>query len=511
MIVQGPDGQQFDFPDNTPQDVMKGALRKRYGGPEGMASDIAKSGATGVVEGGIGLAGALGDIQGLVDKGVGWGAEKLGYDPAVVQGTIKAAQQVGGRAPTSQQITTTAKDAGVPFHAPQTTAGEYARTAGQFLPASLLGPGSAGAKLASGVAGAVGSETAGQVTKGTDVEPYARFAAGAALGGGAAAMATRPSRVVSQVAKSAPSQAMVKGQAGQMYDTLRNAGIRYNSQAYQQLADNVSVGAVQSGFRKVQAPLSFDIIEHLNKTRGLSPDFSDIDSLRKSVGTILREPNASQTDKALASRILDRLDNFAESAPIAPGSQMSAQQASQMAGQAREMARRNIIGRDVDEMMRKAETYQSGYTSGLRNQFSNYLRSPRGKRLTPEEQAAFAEVAKGNFATNVLNTLGRFGFDFSKLGNISSLLPSAAAATAYGMGLGPVGAAGIAIGGTAAKYAGRKMTEGFADRAKQVVMAGKPGQQTIRIANQNKAQRLRDIMVRSLLSGEASRKQPPQP
>src|SRR6266508_3506841 len=33
MIVQGPDGAQIQFPDDTPPDVMKTALRKRYGGP----------------------------------------------------------------------------------------------------------------------------------------------------------------------------------------------------------------------------------------------------------------------------------------------------------------------------------------------------------------------------------------------------------------------------------------------------------------------------------------------
>src|SRR6266508_6982704 len=33
MIVQGPDGAQINFPDGTPPDEMKAALRKRYGGP----------------------------------------------------------------------------------------------------------------------------------------------------------------------------------------------------------------------------------------------------------------------------------------------------------------------------------------------------------------------------------------------------------------------------------------------------------------------------------------------
>lgn len=68
---------------------------------------------------------------------------------------------------------------------PQNTGEEYARTIGEFLPNTLLGPGGIGRKALQTILPAAASETAGQLTKGEASEPWARFAA--ALAGGAAA------------------------------------------------------------------------------------------------------------------------------------------------------------------------------------------------------------------------------------------------------------------------------------------------------------------------------------
>jgi len=57
-----------------------------------------------------------------------------------------------------------------------TTAGQYAGTIGEFLPGGTGGAGMRGL-LAYGVVPAVASESAGQLTEGTSIEPYARAAA----------------------------------------------------------------------------------------------------------------------------------------------------------------------------------------------------------------------------------------------------------------------------------------------------------------------------------------------
>lgn len=69
------------------------------------------------------------------------------------------------------------------LYQPQTTAGEYARTIGEFAPGMLFPGAGVGARLVGNVvAPAVLSETAGQATKGTSAEPIARLVGGLAGG-----------------------------------------------------------------------------------------------------------------------------------------------------------------------------------------------------------------------------------------------------------------------------------------------------------------------------------------
>ena len=69
-------------------------------------------------------------------------------------------------------------------HEPTTTAGKYAQSGAEFVPAALLGPGNmARNAVALGIGPGLASEAAGQATEGTSYEPYAR--AGAAVVGGA--------------------------------------------------------------------------------------------------------------------------------------------------------------------------------------------------------------------------------------------------------------------------------------------------------------------------------------
>jgi hypothetical protein len=94
-----------------------------------------------------------------------------------------------------------AMDANIPK--PQTMAGEYAKTVGEFIPGALLGPGGAFKNaILYGVAPGVASETAGQLTKGTSLEPWARGAAALTTGLGMAAL-QRPSSAQSAIERMA--------------------------------------------------------------------------------------------------------------------------------------------------------------------------------------------------------------------------------------------------------------------------------------------------------------------
>lgn len=153
----------------------------------GTVEDVVKSAGSGLVKGGIGLATLPGTVEQLGRKGINYAGEKLTGNPETVSPSSMFPGYTGTKKFVEDKMTG-------PLYSPKTTAGEYASTIAEFAP-GLLFPAGAGAGLAARaglnvVAPAVASETAGQLTKGTSYEPYARVAGGLA-GGMLPAMAGR--------------------------------------------------------------------------------------------------------------------------------------------------------------------------------------------------------------------------------------------------------------------------------------------------------------------------------
>lgn len=152
----------------------------------GVMEDVAKSGLSGLAQGGINAFGAGGDVRSLVGRGIDAAGGALGFAPDKVQQFKDMAKTVAGAtltgrallaSPTSTELRRGVESVTGELYKPQTTAGEYARTIGEFAPGILGGPGSIGARaLTNVVAPAVLSEAAGQLTQGTAAEPWARLA-----------------------------------------------------------------------------------------------------------------------------------------------------------------------------------------------------------------------------------------------------------------------------------------------------------------------------------------------
>jgi hypothetical protein len=479
--------------------------------PVNVMEDMARSGAVGVAKGVTGISGMPGDAAQFGDWLGGLIADKLGVGEARKQlgamfstgrpmnsaEMFEEVQRATRPAPGLSQLVTGEQPQGPLDYKPQTVAGEYAETAGEFIP-GIVGPGGPARKIAQVLIPAGASETAGQATKGTEYEPYARVIAG--VGGGLAAAGRSASSATKQIAKGAPERQAVQAQTTAMYDKLRSAGITYDANAFQNMATGLLSKLTQGGFRKAQAPLTADALEAVAEQVGKSPDFNDLESIRKTTGNILREANATATDKKAAELLLDALDDFASKSPLATNGSLDPRQVAPLVKEARELARRNIIGKQIEDMFTKAETYQSGYEAGLRNQFSNYLRSNKAKGLTKEERQAFLEAAKGNWTNNLLGSFGRLGVDFGNLGNRAALLPGGTAGLGVAAGEPVTGALTVAAA-TAAKYAARKGTQNAASRASQVVLAGRPAQKA---GTQAIRSRQIQTMIRRLISAESS-------
>lgn len=147
--------------------------------------DVGRSALTGLRSGVEGLVGLPGDI----DKGLSWlvrlGAQKAGIAPEGEDyinrtGRFERPLDLG-----SSGVRAATESVVGQGYQPKTTAGEFAKTIGQFVPGSTMGPGGMAQKAFSyGVIPAVASETAGQMTKGSEAEPYARLAAALGVSGG---------------------------------------------------------------------------------------------------------------------------------------------------------------------------------------------------------------------------------------------------------------------------------------------------------------------------------------
>jgi hypothetical protein len=208
---------------NTSLSAMSdGDLMKALGQQQPEVSttgDMAKSLGIGAAKGVIGLAGLPGTVADLATRGYDWATGSHTND------TVGPYAQTIGPANIQKHI----EDYTGKFYEPKTTAGEYAQTVGEFLPGVVGGPGSIATRLATNVlAPAVVSETAGQLTKGSSYEPWARVG-GAMLG---AALPRAVSRVISPATIDADRAAAVQGLANQGVTDM-TAGMKTGNKAIQ--------------------------------------------------------------------------------------------------------------------------------------------------------------------------------------------------------------------------------------------------------------------------------------
>jgi len=197
------------------------------GGMMSTLGDVAASGASGIARGTADLVGLPGTLSDLMKAGGTWLTRKAyetatgeepevgtffgGPDPAIME-------KVGAYSPfsgTKAREGVSTISGGASEYEPQTTAGEYAGTVGEFLPgAAAFGGLSPGNLLKFGAAPGLASEGAGQLTEGSAVEPYARVAAAllAPMAVSAAGRAITPLRISPERAAAA--------------DVLRAEGVR---------------------------------------------------------------------------------------------------------------------------------------------------------------------------------------------------------------------------------------------------------------------------------------------
>lgn len=499
--IEAPDGSIIEFPDGTPDNVIEQVMANEYGGPSqelstgGYMADILKSAGAGFGRGAVAALGMVGDAQEMVGNASAGLAGMLGAGPAA-QEMMRRGVTIPGvtswNAPTTERIRATVDPGKALDYEPQSTAGSYARTMGEFAPGAVV-PGGIARKAASVIVPAIASETAGQATEGSSAEPYARFAG--ALAGGVAA-AGRSHGATKEMLKNAPSIEQVRRRTDALYAQLDAGGVKYDANAYSQMLHDLS-GKLTT-YRATKAPMTADTVKYLSEFHGKSPSFRDLEDMRQEATSILRERNASDTDKKAARIVIDALTGFGKNSPLITNGTIAPDRVAKMAEKARELARRNILAKQIGEMKGKAQHYVSGDESGLRNQFGSYLRSNKRKGLTEMEKQAFDKVVRREGVMNTLHSQG------SRL--TGRLAGPSLATGAFLTGGGPLGAALAFALGEGFHLGARKASEMLTRRsvrdALKTVLAGRSAQEVAASATATERQK---VAARLLIAAESGR------
>lgn len=448
----------------------------------GMGEDALKSTAAGLGNAAIGTLGSLGDLRSLASRGVDAAGAKFGFDPSKVKNvasTLANLTPMGAavnNAPTSQQVRSSVTDPIVsPDYEPQTGLGSVLKTGAEFLPGmadpELAGPAAfkAAAKLfATRVAApALASEGAGQLTKGTAAEPYARV--GAALLAGAGASKISNSIAEARAIRSAaPALADVKSEASNSYDALtsRNVATPISQGVLDNLADDITTTLNNRGIRPSTAKSIHDAVAEIKTpaTAGAA-DAADLVAARRNVKSLLSAPDAN---KAGAFVALHKIENAIEQ--FSPGTMAKIREADKNWGSAK--AAEALDKRLASADLRTAAT-DSGMNVGnkIRQKVASLLESSEAKYLPAETKADLEKIVRGTWTQNgmrhVANLLGGGG-------GLGMLVSGSAGYEAGGV----PGAIAAGLAGRGLKIANNRSVVNMAERAGQGIRLRSPlGQQ----------------------------------
>lgn len=494
--AQSADGVIHEFPDGTDPSVIDGAM-KAYVQSKGAAAqphsfadtlaDAGKSAWTGIQEGAGKVAGMVGDLRNLpanlasgeVDllTKAGLGSPAAGDAvKATVGGVTHAATNpfdlgtpLAAAAPTSGQLDAARQGLTGPDYQPHTIAGEYARKAGQLLPAAAL-PGSVANRVANVVVPAAAGETARLVARasgaGEDVQNAADAVGTLAGGVGANVRIGAPKGEPVPVPRP-PSLDELRTQKNAAYAAVDHAGIQYGPSAVSGLVADIKAQTQQAMIDPDLHPQATAIIKRLDQLQNEPITLTKLDQIRR-----LNRDNviagASKDQRRIGYIVQNALDNFVANA--SPGDLIGGadpQSAAATLSTARDLNTRVAKMESVQTAADKAKLQAGATGSGgnINNALRQKLRTvlERSRGLTDDEQNALTAAVVGTPVQNALRQVGKL----SPQGN--GLMLSGhlgAAALSHGTTLP------VAVAGAAAKAVADGMTQANVQRVMDLMATG---------------------------------------
>jgi len=466
--VKMPDGTMVRFPDDMPPERIRQLIEQKFPQAKSDQSaavlpDVLKSGGRGLLEGAAAIPGLPGDLIDFTRAAGGWlgnqarrltGKEPLpgpAPDPLGLSRIPGTADIVGG-------IDTATS--GKLQYEPQTTAGKYARTAGQFVPAVAalggIGEGvraATGAAVKYGVVPGLASEAAGQATEGTPYEPYARAGTAigsAALAGGATAtgrwLATPKEPAINAIADRATK---LKEAASTLYRVVDQSGIQVSPLSIQAGVVRIKAVLRQKGYEPGLAPAETErALKIIDNLANEPATFRRLDAARQAVKDAFTYTNPAEA--RLATILTKEFDGFVSSlkpADIVSGA--SPRMTARALTQARALWGRSAALNDkayiLDNIWQKAldkvgaNYSKAGIQTALRQEFralNSRIRTNEeiGRLFSKNEKAIINEIVRGGRVENLLRNVGKLAPvspSAAGFANLATAPPAAAAGFLY--------------------------------------------------------------------------------
>ncbi len=256
---------------------------------------------------------------------------------------------------------------------------------------------------------------------------------GALVGGGVGGVVHGATNAISnRLARSAmpdTNDLRALSQAG--YDAADAAGVIVRPEGMRRVATDVVGDLVDFGYHPSLQPRIGTVLSEMERLGNTNTTYKGLDTLRKMVGRVADSNDPAE--KAMASRILSRLDDYMTNLPADDVLTGNAAQASQGIQQGRENWARMRRAEMVDTARIKAERRAaSGGTGGnlentLRQNVRSILDNPRRSRGMTEAEKEMAErIVRGTGGQNALRLAGRLS---PTTGGLSAMLNVGAAAT----------------------------------------------------------------------------------
>lgn len=496
-----------------------------------VGTDAAKSAGIGVAKGVIGFAGMPGDARETLSHATDYVANKLGVSPETTQNikdyAYTAAKHVPGvlsamaEGPTSSDLQHSIESQTGKFYEPKTTAGHYAQTVGEFVPAALAGPGGIGKKLVTqAVVPGLTSEAAGQAMHSTAAEPYARIAGGI-LGGAGANMASNA--LVSRAAKVAtPTVDELKATSRSQFTHPEVAAVQIKAAPVNNLADTIRVDLEKQGFRDYANPVPFKAIDELANPRTASATAANVPVTVQDIGSIRgvlhnagleRDAFGKLTPDAVAANIaVEHIDNFLVGLKQPDLIAGNAQKAAALLKEARANWGAAKRAENIQTLQRNAEiqagsTYSGGNQNNATRQALRPLLRNDASKAYGYNDAELAQLEKAVTGTPVGNTARWVGKKLGNLASTAGVVGSIASGNPLPLAVIPAGMTARAIGNASASRQGRALDEMLRSRSPLMAarQAATPAAQTQPIYNK--------ALLNALLASTAAREQiaMPQP